>query len=117
MLTGARRSQITDSGYKTFTLILIIAVSVLVSSCSKKEEKEDIEFRYRHNLELHAEKFEECVSNAESKHAEAVLAMCKANLTYKGSTSCSYPIASKETLDRSKDNEINACAVMYSPNK
>ena len=117
MLTGARRSQITDSGDKTFTLILIIAVSVLVSSCSKKEEKEDIEFRYRHNLELHAEKFRECVLNAESKHAEAVDAMCNANLTYKGSTKCIYQIASKTTLDRSKDNEINACAVMYSPKK
>ena len=83
------------------TLALIIS-----ASCSNND-----------NIEVLAKKYQDCVSNAESKHSAELEEMCNANLDYGSTTRCTYPIASKESLDRSKDNEISACATMYAPRR
>ena len=86
--------------------IIATTSALIISGCSNKED-----------IELLSNKFKECVSSAETKHEIAVVSLCKSNLDYKGATRCHYPTASKDTLDRSMDNEISACALMYSPKK
>ena len=86
--------------------MILVSASMSIAGCGNKDELEQLSRMYK-----------ECVSEAEAKHAEAMSAMCHANLPYEGAKTCRYPIAVGETIDRSRDNEISACAVMYSPKK
>ena len=86
--------------------MILVSASMSIAGCGNKDELEQLSRMYK-----------ECVSEAEAKHAAAMSAMCNAHLPYEGAITCRFPVAERETIDRSRDNEISACAVMYSPKK
>jgi len=86
--------------------LVIFLVLVIVSGCDNKGD-----------IELLSKKFEQCVLNAELKHAEAFRDLCEANPHPFKPGICQYSNASKDSIDRSRDAQISACAVMYSPKK
>lgn len=60
--------------------------------------------------------FEACVQRAEQKYQEALSAICT-HKSWEKAGECSYPIAVRDSMTRSKDNEITACATMFAPAK
>ena len=60
--------------------------------------------------------FEACVERAEQKYQQAFSEIC-IHQSWNKPGSCSYNIENKNALVRSKDNEITACATMFSPKK
>lgn len=58
--------------------------------------------------------FEACVARAEMKYQQAFSAIC-IHRSYDKEGYCSYSVLDKSSLERSKDNEITACAQMYAP--
>lgn len=77
-----------------FFLVLIL------SGCNKNAENK--------------KNFEACIQQAEQKYQTAHDSICIHRAWHKPGE-CSYNIESNNTLVRSKDNEITACALMYAP--
>ena len=60
--------------------------------------------------------FEACVQRAEQKYQEAHSAIC-IQQSWQKAGECSYSIANNDSIMRSKDNAITACATMFAPAK
>jgi hypothetical protein len=61
--------------------------------------------------------FEACVQRAEQKYRLAFSQICIHREYVDKAGECSYSVADKNALLRSKDNEITACAAMFAPKK
>lgn len=73
---------------------------LIISGCSNNAENK--------------KNFEECVQQAELKYQTAYSSIC-IHKSYMKPGECEYNIESNNSLVRSKDNEITACAAMYAP--
>ena len=82
---------------------VVLLLMLVVCGCSKN------------NAENKAN-FEACVHRAEQRYQEAFSEIC-IHKPWNKAGECNYNVATRESMMRSKDNEITACATMFAPAK
>jgi hypothetical protein len=85
---------------RTLSLSFLITIGCVISGCNNNAENK--------------KNFEACVAKAELKYQIAHSSIC-IHKSWQPPGECEYDIESNNAHVRSKDNEINACALMYAP--